>query len=72
MTVCETKNPSALKIKLDDCLNDEDKTIVKTRTYSNVRHDAKSQDWLDIAKAIIGLPVHNGLEILKQDNTILN
>lgn len=72
MTTSETKNPSALKIKLDDCLNDEDKTIVKNRTYSNISHDANIQALLDIAKAIIGLQVHTELEILKQDNTILN
>ncbi|XTR36939.1 DUF1659 domain-containing protein [Paraclostridium tenue] len=72
MTVSETKNPSALKIKLDAGLNDDGKTIVKSRTYNNVRPDATSQDVLDVAKAIINLQVHDELEILKQDNTILN
>lgn len=72
MTVSETKNPSALKIKLDAGLNADGKYIVKSRTYNNVRHDANSQDVLDISKAIIGLQVHTELEVLKQDNTILN
>lgn len=47
MAVSETKNPSALKIKLDAGLNDDGKTIVN-------------------------LQVHDELEILKQDNTVLN
>ena len=59
-------------MKLDAGLNDEGNTIVKNRTYSNVHHDANSQDVLDISKAIIGLQVHTELEVLKQDNTILN
>lgn len=72
MTVSETKNPSALKIKLDSGLNDESKATVRNRTYSNVRHYTNSQDFLDIANAIIGIQVHDELEILKQGNTILN
>ncbi|MEG2789242.1 MAG: DUF1659 domain-containing protein [Romboutsia sp.] len=72
MAVTETKNPSALKIKLDCGLNDDGKTIVRSRTYANVRHDASAQDVLDVAKSLIGLQVHDELEIQKQDNTILN
>ncbi|MGL5641092.1 MAG: DUF1659 domain-containing protein, partial [Paraclostridium sp.] len=68
----ETKNPSALKIKLDCGLNDDSKTIVKSKTFSNVRYDALVQDVLDVAKALIGLQIHDELEVLKQDNTILN
>ncbi|AUN14314.1 hypothetical protein UT300013_06360 [Paraclostridium sordellii] len=72
MTVSETKNPSALKIKFDCGLNDQGKTIVKTRSFSNVADKATSQNVIDVAKALIGLQIHDALEILKQDNTILN
>lgn len=72
MTVSETKNPSALKIKFDCGLNDDGKTIVKSRTFSNVADNATSQDILDVANALIGLQNHDVLEILKVDNTILN
>lgn len=72
MAVSETKNPSALKIKLDCGLNDSGRTIVKSKTYSNLKPDAQAQDTLDIARAIISLQVHDELEINKQDNTILN
>ena len=72
MTVSETKNPSVLKIKFDCGLNDDGKTIVKSRTFSNVADNATSQDVLDVANALIGLQNHDVLEILKVDNTILN
>ena len=72
MAVSETKNPSALKIKLDCGLNDNCRTIVKSKTYSNLKPDAQAQDTLDVARAIISLQVHDELEINKQDNTILN
>ncbi|MBC8630140.1 DUF1659 domain-containing protein [[Eubacterium] tenue] len=72
MTVSETKNPSTLKIKFDCGLNDDGKTIVKSRTFSNVADNATSQDILDVANALIGLQNHDVLEILKVDNTILN
>ncbi|CEO27908.1 DUF1659 domain-containing protein [Paraclostridium sordellii] len=72
MTVSETKNPSALKIKFDCGLNDQGKTIVKTRSFSNISDKATPQNVIDVAKALIGLQIHDALEILKQDNTILN
>lgn len=72
MAVSETKNPSTLKIKFDCGLNDDGKTIVKSRTFSNVADNATSQDILDVANALIGLQNHDALEILKVDNTILN
>lgn len=72
MAVSETKNPSALKIKLDCGLDNNGKTIVKSRTFSNVAANATSQNILDVANALLGLQIHDALEILKQDNTILN
>lgn len=72
MAVSETKNPSALKIKLDCGLDNNGKTIVKSRTFSNVADNATSQNILDVANALLGLQIHDALEILKQDNTILN
>ncbi|WP_270505521.1 DUF1659 domain-containing protein [Paraclostridium sordellii] len=72
MAVSETKNPSALKIKLDCGLNDNGITIVKSKTYSNLKADAEAQDTLDVARAITSLQVHDELEINNQDNTILN
>ena len=72
MAVSETQNPSALKIKFDCGLNDEGKCVIKSRTYSNLKPSASTQDVLDVARALIDLQIHDELEIIKQDNTILN
>ena len=72
MAVTETKNPSSLKVKFDCGLNDDGKTIVRTRTYSNVKADANVQDVFDVANALVDLQQHSSLEVLKQDNTLLN
>lgn len=72
MAVSETKNPSSLKIKMDCGLNNDGKTITKSRTFSNLKHNASSQNVLDVANSLISLQIHDVLEITKQDNTILN
>lgn len=72
MAVSETKNASSLKLKFDCGMNDDGKTVIKSRTYSNVKADATSQDVFDIAKALVDLQIHDNMEILKQDNTVLN
>ena len=72
MAVSETKNASSLKLKFDCGMNDDGKTVIKSRTYSNVKADATSQDVFDIARALVDLQIHDNMEILKQDNTVLN
>ncbi|MGL5718790.1 DUF1659 domain-containing protein [Cetobacterium sp.] len=72
MSVSEVKNPSSLKIKLDCGPGENGKTIVKSRTYSNLKAATSTQDTLDVARALISLQIHSELEINKQDNTILN
>ena len=72
MTVSETKNPSALKIKFDCGYDDDGKTIVKSRTFSNVAPNATVENIIAVARALVNLQIHDALEILKQDNTVLN
>ena len=72
MSVSETKNASSLKLKFDCGLNDDGKSVIKSRTYSNVKADATSQDVFDVARALVDLQIHDNIEILKQDNTVLN
>ena len=70
--VTETKSPSSLKMKFDCGLGDNGRTIVKSRTYSNLKPDAKALDVYNIADAMVSLQQHSVLEIVKQDNTSLN
>ena len=72
MAVSETKNASSLKLKFDCGMNDDGKTVIKSRTYSNVKADATSQDVFDVARALVDLQIHDNMEILKKDNTVLN
>ena len=69
--VTEIKNPSSLRVKFDCGLNDNGKTIVKSRTYSNLKHDAKALDVYNVADALASLQQHDVLEIAKIDNTTL-
>ena len=72
MTVIAAKNPSSLRVKLDAGLNDSTgKTIVKSRTYSNLKHDASNQDVYDVAQALMALQDYPVIEVLKQDSTTL-
>lgn len=70
--VSETKNYSTLKIKFDCGLNDDGKTIVKSRSYSSVKANAKALDVFNVAETLISLQQHDKLSIVKQDNTELN
>lgn len=71
-SVSETKNPSSLKMKFDCGLGDNGRTIVKSRTYSNLKPEAAALDVYNVADAMVSLQQHSILEIVKQDNTQLN
>ena len=70
--VVEGKNPTSLRMKFD-LGRDEitNKTKVRSRTYSNLKADATSQDIYDVAKALEGLQEYTAIEIAKIENTTL-
>ena len=70
MAVKESKNPSSLKIKLDLGMVDG-KTKVRSKTFSNLKHDATSQNVYDVAESLMSLQEYNVLETIKIDNTTL-
>ena len=70
MAVNETKNPSSLKIKLDLGMVDG-KTKVRSKTFSNLKHDATSQNVYDVAESLMALQEYDVLETIKIDNTTL-
>ena len=51
--------------------DDKRNTIVKSKTYSNLKHNANNQDVYDVAEALMGLQEYEILEIAKIDNTTL-
>lgn len=72
MSVIEGKNPTSLRIKFDLGLDElTQKTKVKSKTYSNIKPEATSQDIFDVASALEHLQEFTVLEIAKIENTTL-
>ena len=72
MAVTTMNNPSSLRVKLDAGLSySTGNTIVKSKTYSNLKYNANNQDVYDVAQALMGLQDYTVLEVLKQDSTTL-
>lgn len=70
--IVETKNQSSLKIKFDCGFNNEGRSIIKSRTYSNLKPNAQAIDVYNVANALASLQKNRVLDILKQDSTSLN
>lgn len=68
-----TKNPSSLKLRFD-CGIDEitGKTKVKSKTYSNVKPNALSDDIHQVGTAIASLQKYDLLEVARIDNSTLS
>ena len=70
MAINEAKNPSSLRIKLDLGMVDG-KTKVRSKTFSNVKHNASAQNVYDVAESLMELQEYTVLETAKIDNTTL-
>ena len=70
MAVLEAKNPSSLRIKLDLGMVNG-KTKVRSKTFSNLKHDADAQNVYDVAEVLMALQEYTVLETAKIDNTTL-
>ena len=64
------KNPSSLRIKLDLGIVNE-KTKVKSKTFTALKHNATAQDVYDVAYGLMELQEYPVIEIAKIDNTTL-
>ena len=72
MSVIEGKNLTSLRMKFDLGLDElTQKTKVKSKTYSNIKPEATSQDIFDVASALEHLQEFTVLEIAKIENTTL-
>ena len=70
MSVIEAKNPSSLRVKLDLGMVNG-KTKVRSKTFSNLKHNADTQDVYEVAQNLMALQEYSVLEIAKIDNTTL-
>lgn len=73
MAIVTTKNPSGLKMRFD-CGTDEltGKIKTKSKTYSNVKPSASSDNIYQVGQALANLQKHDLLEIARVDNTTLS
>ena len=71
MAVVEFKNPSSLKIVLELGLVDG-KAKTRSKSFSNLKHDAVLQDVYDVGVALMALQKHDVVDIIKVDNTTLS
>lgn len=71
-SVPEVKYFSSLKIKFDCGLSDNGRSIVKYRTYSHIKNDAKALDGFNVANPLASLQQHSILDIEKIGNTGLS
>jgi len=66
------KNPSGLKLKFDCGKNLETgKTVVKTKTYSNLDPNASADDVYEVGASIASLQEYDLLEVIKVDNSTI-
>ena len=68
-----TKNPTALKLRFDCGIDDTTgKNKTKSKTYSNLKHSAASDDIYEVGDAIASLQKYDLLEIARIDNSTLS
>ena len=70
MSVIEAKIPSSLRVKLDLGMVNG-KTKVRSKTFSNLKHNASSQDVYDVCESLMALQEYAVIETAKIDNTTL-
>lgn len=70
MSVIEAKNPSSLRVKLDLGMVNG-KTKVRSKTFSNLKHNASAQDVYEVSESLMALQEYAVIETAKIDNTTL-
>jgi len=58
MPVMVTPVDSNLRIIVQTGVDENNKPVFKTRSYTKVKADAQDQDLLDVAKQLAGLQIH--------------
>lgn len=72
MAVTVIKNPSGLKMKFYCGKDENDKNIIRSKTFSNLRPDSSDEDVYEVGTAIASLQKNNVIDIIKLDNTVLS
>lgn len=71
MAILSMANASSVKVKFDQGSDLDGGRVIKTRTYSNIKPKASSEDIVTIISALVALQKHTLVSINKVDNTSL-
>ena len=72
MAIISMSNASSIKVKFDQGDDLDGGRVIKTRTYSNVKPKASSEDIVTIVSALVGLQKHTLVSINRVDNDSLS
>jgi hypothetical protein len=72
MAIVSTKNLSSIKLSLDCGIDEKGKTIVRSKSFNNLKFDALDDDIYEIVESIMSLQDFNLLQVNKIDNATLS
>lgn len=72
MAIVSTKNLSSIKLSLDCGIDEKGKTIVRSKSFNNLKFDALDDDIYEIVESIMSLQDFNLLQVNKIDNSTLS
>ncbi|WP_027701360.1 DUF1659 domain-containing protein [Metaclostridioides mangenotii] len=72
MAIVSTKNSSSIKLSLDCGIDEKGKTIVRSKSFNNLKFDALDDDIYKIVESIMSLQDFNLLQVNKIDNATLS
>jgi hypothetical protein len=72
MAIVSTKNASSIKLSLDCGIDEKGKTIVKSKSFNNLKFDAIDNDIYEVVESIIGLQDFKLLKLNRFDNSTLS
>lgn len=72
MAIISTKNESSIKLSLDCGIDGKGKTIVRSKSFNNLKSDAIDDDIYEVVESVMGLQDFTLLKVNKIDNTTLS
>ncbi len=72
MAIVSTKNVSSIKLSLDCGLDDKGKTIVRSKSFNNLKSDAIDDDIYEVVESVMGLQDFTLLKVNRIDNSTLS
>jgi len=72
MAIITTKNASSIKLSLDCGVDGKGKTVIKSKSFNNLKSDATDDDIYEVIESTIGLQDFTLLKVNRIDNSTLS